>query len=218
MMFFRATAAIAFTLAMTSVVLVDVSRCPVPDAVSDANYQLHQAVVKIQPNGTARWTAVPTTGSKLRSRLACRAPLLFCRVSPDQRRHRHREAFFAIADHHRGQFVVIAPFDQDRPTGTGVMGVAVGEPQPVPAPGLQRAAAVRGQAVTAIAGEGCVMERSRIAVRARVIGDGHRFRLQGPIEDEQREIVGKPGERMAFRRTLRPTRPAVGAFSAGRHT
>ena len=65
MMFFRATAAIAFTLAMTSVVLADVSRCPVPDAVSDANYQLHQAVVKIQPNGTAVSCHYRTTNSNL---------------------------------------------------------------------------------------------------------------------------------------------------------
>ena len=65
MMFFRATAAIAFTLVMTSGGLADTSRCPVPAAVSDANYQLHQAVVKIQPNGTAVSCHYRTTNSNL---------------------------------------------------------------------------------------------------------------------------------------------------------
>jgi hypothetical protein len=37
----------------------------VPDAVSDANYQLDQAVVKIQPNGTAVWCYYRTTNSNI---------------------------------------------------------------------------------------------------------------------------------------------------------
>lgn len=64
-MLFRAAAAIAFTIVMTSGGLADPSRCPVPDAVSDANYQLDQAVVKIQPNGTDVWCYYRTTNSNI---------------------------------------------------------------------------------------------------------------------------------------------------------